>query len=150
MEIIAYLATIWGALIATFSLVFTIKTYNKASNIELFVSQKKELFNALTGLHHYVSSLRDRIDDYVESKAFKQLLLQCDGVKKILIENEYSAGKADKLIQKIIQDFNQVATDWENSIEEEKDLNVAAAHLMNKYFSSDFDKKIIKAQELLR
>lgn len=71
LEVVAYGATVVGTLIAIATLVYTILTYRRASRIELVISQRKELFNALTGLHHYVSSLRNRSDDYVESKAFK-------------------------------------------------------------------------------
>lgn len=150
LEEIAYLATIVGTLVAIIALVFTYLTYKKASSIEIVVSQKKELFNALTALHDSVVSLRERTDDYVDNVAFKRLLLQCDETKKRINENKYSAGKAEKLIQVINRLIERVCAVWETSEEEEKDLNEVATNLMNKYFSAEFDKTIEEIQNKLK
>ncbi len=150
LEDIANWATIWGAMVATATFIFTILTYKKASSIDNIVSQKKELFDALERLRDYVISLRRNSDDYVEIKAFERLLLQCQETQKILIENKYSAGKSWEQIQEIIRDIEDVISKWEDSKEEEKDLNEVATNLMNKYFSEAFNDTIKQIQDLLR
>ena len=150
LEDIAYMATIIGAFVATATFIFTILTYKKASSIDNIVSQKKELFDALERLRDYVISLRRNSDDYVEIKAFERLLLQCQETQKILIENKYSAGKSWEQIQEIIRDIEDVISKWEDSKEEEKDLNEVATNLMNKYFSEAFKDTIKQIQDLLR
>ena len=150
LEDIAYLATVLGGIVAIATFVFTILTYKKASSINSIVSQKKELFDALERLRNYVISLRKYSDDYVEIKAFERLLLQCKETRKIITVNMYSAGKAWEPIQEIIHNFEDVKNKWEESKEEEKDLNEAATNLMNKYFSGEFKDTIKQIQDLLR
>ena len=150
LENIAHLATVVGTLIAIASLIFTYLTYKKASNIEIVISQKKELFYALTELHNFVVSLRKITDDYVEARAFEQLLSRCIETQKSITENEYSAGKARKLIQKLYQNIGHVNDAWETGKEEERDMNDVATNLMSKYFSKEFDETIVKIQKKLR
>ena len=108
------------------------------------------MFDALTELHNFVVSLRKITDDYVETRAFEQLLSRCIETQKSITENEYGAGKARKLIQKIYQDIQHVNDAWETGKEEEKDLNEVATNLMNKFFSKEFDETIVRIQKKMR
>ena len=150
LEDIANWATILGALVATATLIVSFLTFKRARSIELVVSQKKELFDALTRLHDFVISMRERTDDQVETRAFIQLLSQCEETQRIITENKFSAGKAERHIQEISRIIKCASSDWETSKEEEKDLNEVATNLMNKYFSAVFDSTIVKIQKKLR